>query len=219
LTRCALLGNTAVMVLHREVTMRAVRCLLALAVLAAALPALADDCMVDRAALLALSPDQFDQDLAGGWRPLAEKPGCQLAAADLIAAYRAQPKADGIGLLAWHEAQVRAELGQTPQAVALMKSAYKPAAQDRAGWNLYVDGSIAFLQQDRAALQQARDALARIDTPPGMTVVDGVLIINQNGTEQRIPWPPNLDVLEGLMRCFGKPYRDAYRMACRTPGG
>jgi len=66
LTRRALLANTSVMVLHREVTMRAVRCLLALAVSLAALPALAEDCVVDRAALLALSPDQFDQDLAGG---------------------------------------------------------------------------------------------------------------------------------------------------------
>ena len=107
--------------------MRAVRCLLALAVSLAALPALAEDCVVDRAALLALSPDQFDQDLAGGWRPTAEKPACQLAAADLIAAYRTQPKAAGNTTLIWHEAQVRAEAGQDAQAVALMRQTYKPA--------------------------------------------------------------------------------------------
>ncbi|REM04450.1 hypothetical protein DSI28_13020, partial [Mycobacterium tuberculosis] len=73
--------------------MHGTRSLLLLALSAAACPAFAVDCAVDRAAMLALTPEQFDQDLRGGWRPMAEKAQCQLAAADLIAAYRAQPRA------------------------------------------------------------------------------------------------------------------------------
>jgi len=191
--------------------------LLALAMGASTAAASEPACAVDRSAMLALSVEAFDQDMGGGWRALDARPGCQQAAADLLAAYRAQPKASGIMLLVWHEAQIRADLGQTAQAVALMQQSYKPAAQDRAGWNLYVDGSIAFLQQDRTALQQARDALALITPPADMPVVDGMLILNDNGNEQRIPWPPNLNVLDGLMHCFDKPYREAYGMACRAP--
>jgi len=199
--------------------MRTVRCLLALAVSAVALPALADDCVVDRAALLALSPDAFDQDLAGGWRPMAEKPACQLAAADLIASYRAQPKAAGNTTLIWHEAQVRAEAGQDAQAVALMRQTYKPAP-DAGGWNPYVDASIALIEKNKPALLSARAALAAVPVPPEANVKDGFFSFTlPSGETMKVAWPPNLDVVDAFVRCFGKPYRDAYGMACRTPGG
>jgi hypothetical protein len=44
-------------------------------------------CDYDRARLLALDETQFDQ-YESGWRALASKPGCDLAAADLLRDYR-----------------------------------------------------------------------------------------------------------------------------------
>ena len=182
--------------------------------------AAAPDCAVDHSAMMALSVDDFDQDMDGGWRALADRPGCRQAAAELIAAYRRLDRAAGVSLLAWHEAQIRAGLGQTAQAIALMEQAYKPAAQDRAGWNLYVDGSLAFLRGDRAALQQARAGLAGIAPPPGLAVSDGHITASVNGKDARIPWPPNLEVLDGLLRCFDRPYDEAYGSRdCRAPAG
>jgi hypothetical protein len=41
------------------------------------------------------------------------------------------------GLLFWHEAQIRADAGQYPEAIALMGHAYKRVEEDNAGWNPY----------------------------------------------------------------------------------
>ena len=30
-------------------------------------------------------------------------------------------------------------------------------------------------------------------------------------------WPPNIDVIEGLLRCWDEPYRVAYGQECRQP--
>jgi hypothetical protein len=45
-------------------------------------------CAHDRAALLALPPDKFDQDPKGGWRTLENKLKCAAVAADLLEEYR-----------------------------------------------------------------------------------------------------------------------------------
>lgn len=68
--------------------------ILFLAVLAAcaAIPP-ANRCSHDKEALLALDENAFDQDLSnggGGWRKIGNVPGCELAAAELISAYRAK---------------------------------------------------------------------------------------------------------------------------------
>ncbi len=176
------------------------------------------DCPVDHAAMMALSVDAFDQDMEGGWRALDNRKGCQATAADLIADYRRLPKAQGIGLLAWHEAQIRAGLGQSERAIALMRESYKTEAEDKAGWNPYVDGTIAFLRKDRAALEQARARLATVTPPPGMEVKDGHFTMSVDGEPVRVPWPLNLNVLDGLLRCFDKDYTTAYGTpACRSP--
>ena len=39
------------------------------------------------------------------------------------------------------------------------------------------------------------------------------------GQKVDVAWPPNLDVLDGLRRCFGKPYLEAYGTVCRNPEG
>lgn len=198
--------------------MHGTRSLLLLALSAAACPAFAEDCAVDRAAMLALSPEQFDQDLEGGWRPMAEKAQCQLAAADLIAAYRAQPKAAGNTTMIWHEAQMRAEAGQDAQAVALMRQTYRPAP-DAGGWNPYVDASIALIDKDRAALAAARAALAALPAPPEANVKDGFFSFTMpSGEVMQVAWPPNLDIVDAFVRCFGQSYQQAIsHQACRHP--
>lgn len=176
------------------------------------------DCRYDRARLLALDENQFDQDMSGGWRALASTPGCALVAADLLHDYREAHHKES-GLLFWHEAQVRADAGQYPQAIALMKQAYKPAEADKAGWNLYVDATIAFLRRDRAALEQARAKLAAVQPPVGAgipPVINGYMEAEfADGSKRKIRWPINIDVVEGLESCFDKPYVEAYGDVCR----
>ena len=177
-------------------------------------------CEVDRARMLALDEAQFDQDMTGGWRALADKPGCNPAAADLIRDWR-QKHGVSPGLLIWHEAQLRASADQTLEAIALMTQARRgPGVPDKSGWNIYVDASIAFLRKDMAALQQQRTKLAAVAPPSGpnapVTVVDGYFDIEMgNGETMKMRWPPNIDVVDGLIACFDKPYAEAYRSECQ----
>jgi hypothetical protein len=175
-------------------------------------------CAYDRARLLALDENQFDQDMSGGWRELSSIPGCALVAADLLHDYREAHHKDS-GLLFWHEAQVRADAGQYPEAITLMKRAYKPAEEDKAGWNPYVEATIAFLRRDKAAFEQARLKLAAVQPPVGAgipPVINGYMEAEfADGSKRKIRWPINIDVVEGLENCFDKPYFEAYRDVCR----
>ena len=58
-------------VTNTEVEMMLLSFALAAAMGAAAEPPKAPDCSYDRAAMLAMEPGRFDQDLEGGWRSLA----------------------------------------------------------------------------------------------------------------------------------------------------
>lgn len=186
----------------------------------AAQPLSSSECGVDRERLLALDEARFDQDMAGGWRAIADKPGCNVAAADLIRDWRRQHGVSP-GLLIWHEAQLRAAAGQTPEAISLMSQARRgPDVPDKSGWNIYVDASIAFLRKDMAALQRQRAKLAAVAPPSGpnapVTVVDGYFDIDMgNGETMKMRWPPNIDVVDGLIACFDKPYAEAYRSECQ----
>lgn len=177
------------------------------------------NCTYDRSALLALSEDKFDQDMAGGWRTLAATPGCDLVAADLLRDYR-QAHANEAGIMYWHEGQLRASAGQYAQAIPLLDHARRPPG-DRNGWNPYVDATIAFLRRDKPALERARQALAAVPPPVGANVPevkDGYMEIDLVGGEKRkVRWPLNIDVVEGLLKCFDKPYKEAYgEVGCRT---
>jgi len=179
----------------------------------------APDCTHDRARLLALDRLQFDQDMRGGWRPLSAKRGCELAAADLLRDYR-QAHADEDGMLYWHEGQLRANAGQYAQAIPLLEHARKPAGTpDKAGWNPYVDATVAFLRRDRAALARAHRTLAAVPPPSGEgapVLKDGYVELDMdNGEKWKMRWPLNIDVIEGLEKCFDKPYAEAYGNACR----
>ena len=176
----------------------------ALSLQAASPPAAPDPCQVDRDAMLALGMNAFDQDHQGGWRPLSERPGCEGAAADLIRDYRAFLQ-DRLPILYWHEGQLRAKVGQTDAAIRLMDRTRRDPGDERAPWwNAYVDATLAFLRGDRPALSAARVRLAAVPRPA------------DTPAERR--WPPNLAVVDGLIRCFGRPYREAYfDAACQRP--
>lgn len=177
-------------------------------------------CEHDRAGLLALDENRFDQDFTGGWRTLAEKPACRLVAADLIRDYRLAHGNEAV-LLYWHEAQLRAFAGQYKAAIDLMERSRHPADPRTADWNAYVDASIAFLRKDRPALDQARQKLASVPFPADKglpPLKDGVLELPmEDGKTMRVRWPANIDVVDGLVQCFDKPYEEAYGSACRPP--
>ena len=180
----------------------------------------AKNCAYDRARMLALDENQFDQNLSGGRRTLSSTPGCELAAADLLHDYREAHHKDS-GLLYWHEAQVRAFAGQYKEAIALMQHSYKPIEHDRAGWNPYVDATIAFLRKDSGALEQARVKLATVPPPPKDAdmppLINGYMEMKlPDGTTHKFRWPPNIDIVEGLQKCFGMPYVEAYKDTCRS---
>ena len=161
-------------------------------------------CEVDYGAMMALRIDAFDQDMNGGWRPLARRPECRDEAAELIRVYRefVEPR---IRLLYWHEGQIRAGLGQHDAAIALFEKSRRDD-EDEYGWNHYVDATIAFLRGDRISLESARARLASSRIP-------------DRGPDWRgFAGPMNLDVVDGFIRCFGRPYEEAYGTpACRQP--
>ena len=187
--------------------------------LAAAQPAeppveAAPDCSYDLETMLELDRQAFDQDMKGGWRPLAMKDGCEIAAAELIREWRHE-KREHEGILYWHEAQMRAFAGQSAEAVALFQLTYKPPEFDEDfGWNHYVSGSIAFLLRDRDHLRRSIEGLKSIPAPSEASVT------RPDGTVVQLSWPPNLDVLEAFERCWEKSYSEAYATAeCRNPKG
>jgi len=177
----------------------------------------ADRCEHDRDALLALDENAFDQDPSGGWRAIADRPGCELVAADLLAAYRAKyPNAGSI--LAWHEGQLRAGAGQYAGAIPLLESARQPIEEDFAGWNHYVDATLAFLRRDKEGLLAARERLAAVEYPQNLPPLkDGYMEIPAGPGQPAVKmrWPLNLDVVDGLVRCFDEPYSKAYDGSCR----
>lgn len=181
--------------------------------------AVMDKCSYDKAAMLALDENAFDQDTSnggGGWRKISNIPGCEAAAADLIAAYRKEHSLDK-AILKWHEGQMRAFAGQTAQAIELLSSARKDEPSQDA-WNLYVDATVAFLRKDQPALLESMDALKRVPAPESFGPVKGgyVEVSMQNGQKTKMRWPMNIDVVKGLVACFDKPYGEAYGSACRS---
>lgn len=184
--------------------------LIALMTLAMAQAQPADPCAYDRATLLALSPAAFDQDLEGGWRTLSEKPECTATAADLLAAYRrahwGELTPGELHINFWHEGQLRAGLGQTEAATRLMMAGVNPETPN-SGFSDYALGTIAFLHQDRSGLLAARERLAATPKPADF---DRAAERFKATYGFDLKWPVNLDVLDGLIACFGRPYNDAY---------
>ena len=159
------------------------------------------DCSYDREAMLALDEAAFDQDLDGGWRILAREPECREAAADLIREYREFHSTEQT-IIYWHEAQMRAMVGDYEAAIPLMKSAYEPPEYDFFGWNLYVDATIAFLNSDKASLREAHEALVNLPYPD-----EEILPV---AARDDLDWPMNLRFVERFIACFELSYQEAY---------
>jgi hypothetical protein len=170
----------------------------------------AEGCAYDRAAMLAMDFDHFDQDRSG-WRSIGQAPGCFLAGAELIADYRkAHPRlsvgdADG---LRWHEGQLRALAGDKTRAIPLLADSNHDG--DSAN-QAYADATVAFLRQDRPALVAARRRLAGLP-PPADFQASAEAFRTQTGRE--LTWPLNLDIVDRLLACFDRPYAEAYGGAC-----
>lgn len=164
-------------------------------------------CAVDRSRVLTMDQQSFDQGPTG-WREIA-RPGCYTIAADLIRDWR-NLNAPNSTILFWHEGQMRANANDYRQAIVLFARARKQPGEEMAkAWNIYVDGSIAFLSADRQALERARAMLARTKKPRDFAPSDSA------DKPIAVPWPPNLGVLDSLRRCWGQSYRTAY--SCRLP--
>lgn len=157
--------------------------------------------------MLRLSHQDFDQNETKGWRSVSAKPECRIAAADLIREYR---KANSGKLLPhqlhlnyWHEGQLRAIEGQTDAAVPLLLAGANPDSID--GFPHYAMATVAFLQRDLSALKAARARLAALPVPEWFEATK-----RDAPAAREMRWPLNLDVVDGLIKCFGKPYSEAY---------
>jgi hypothetical protein len=176
------------------------------------------ECAYDREATLALDFVAFDQTEGKGWRPLYDAE-CFIDAAELLRDWQARHRGDFdrteprdrfmLGSLVWHEAQNWADGGRTDVALPLFENAYRTGeGSAEVAWNLYVDGTLAFLRRNRGALEAAIAELAVLPQPPGWDKARGA-----DGQPISMPWPQNLDVLQGLLRCWEEPYVVAY--VCR----
>jgi len=136
--------------------------------------------------------------------------GCKAAAADLLEAYRDANRAimtsDDLHANYWHEGQIRAALDQRDRAIRLLLAGVNPNSPSTA-FAEYALGTVAFLNNDRPALLAARARLAALPAPAGFAD-DMVEAKQKYGMD--LVWPINLDVLDGLIACFGEPYRKAY---------
>jgi hypothetical protein len=145
-------------------------------------------CAYDLRKKLALSQTDFDRDTEKGWREVASRPGCEIAAAELIKIFR-EHNGSNAKILVWHEGQLRAVSGETRRAIELFQASRREG-EDPYGFNIYTDASIAFLRNDYKSLVTLRRKLAAVDWPGGDN--------------------PNLRVVDGFVRCFGRSYRDVY---------
>ncbi len=169
------------------------------------------DCSYDLEAMLTLDRHAFDQDLPdGGWRRLS-RDGCHEAAAELIREWR-HAKRDHASILYWHEGQMRAYAGQTKEAIALFELTRSSQDEDaNFGWNHYVDGTVAFLRQNRKQLDRAMERLAAVPEPETNSLT------RPDGTVVTMSWPPNINVLRRFEYCWGHTYADAYGSEDCTP--
>ncbi|MGB3796676.1 MAG: hypothetical protein WA957_10295 [Alteraurantiacibacter sp.] len=175
------------------------------------------ECSYDREEELSRDVVSFDQTEGRGWRPLYDA-GCYIEAAELLRDWQlehgedfdlANPRDRSLArILVWHEAQMWAFGERTELAVPIFEETY--SEEESAGaWNLYVDGTLAFLSRDKLGLETAIKKLAAIPKPPGWDSAVGA-----DGQPISLPWPQNLDVLQALSRCWDQAYSVAY--VCRN---
>ncbi len=98
----------------------------------------------------------------------------------------------------FHLGQSLAHAGRNAEAARVIATARRETEVGGLKWNLYVQGTVAFLLRDKAALQAAYAALAAETGPSNAT---------------------NAGVLAGMMHCWDKPYSEASTLECITASG
>ncbi len=159
--------------------------------------------------MLNMDLDTFDQS-DKGWRSLLHKGGCDGSAVTIIKEYMsAHPdlSADQRPQLLWHEGQILAGSNRYDESLAVFRSIHETEDSLR----LYQAATIAFLQRDKKALLAARTELAALPEPPDFAAAAKVF---KEKTGETLAWPENLDVVDGLIRCFSSSYRVAYGDQC-----
>ncbi len=144
-----------------------------------------------------LGYDEFDQKPHRGWRAFADKQRYAEAAVVIENYLQRHGGLDfsQIVNLHFHAAQNHAFHGTDEAIQAALKHLKQSRYQNRkenflVRWNDYVDATEAFLRKDLSALKAARERIAK-----GPETESGI---------------PNLDVVDQLIRGFGKTYREAY---------
>lgn len=146
---------------------------------------------------LSMEPYEFDQG-ENGWRELDED-GKFLEAAQIIATYlelnkdkvknytRESPELGNV--MVFHAGQLYATAGPEyySEALSFLRDSFRP--QDE-GWNLYVKGTIAFLDGNKQTLDECLNALTKID-PKHVRVT--VLNKLKKGLEQAITYQQAYD--------------------------
>lgn len=138
-----------------------------------------------------MSWQEFDQTNGKFWRELADVRRFREAAELIERFLKLHPEVKGVNAanMRFHAAQCLAMAGENEAALAQLKLA-RHSSESTPGmrWNVYVDGTAAFLSGDRQSLISAHETLAK----------GGV--INK----------PNICVLDRLLANFGKTYAEAY---------
>lgn len=163
----------------------------------------------EREVMLKLSFKQFDQQQDSGWRPLYAKQ-CYVQAAALLDAYmkRHPDTVRQQYMLPFHTGQMFALAGQYGKAIDYMRKGYTDRKSSTIDWNAFVDANIAFLEHDHSNLLKKRN---RINRQPPLSEGPGV-------PAWAVGKKMNLDVVDGFLACFDKPYADAYGDKCREQG-
>ena len=177
--------------------------LAALLLLTPAVRCLASGCEFSPAELdkvLALDYAAFDQTENQGARLYAAK-GCHLQAAQLTDVWQLHHQSTleswQARVLHFHAGQLYAQASKDSYGIAVAR--FQKSSDPREppsspfGWNAYVAATIAFLQGD---LEAAKTQLL-------------LLRAKKNEANDK-----NIAVVEALIKCFGRPYLEAYSPAC-----
>jgi hypothetical protein len=180
-------------------------------------PASARTCDYDLGVFLKQDFETFDQS-QNGWRKISALKGCEEAAANLIGHYRSHHglhvdkmklsdenrEYTSASTLFFHEAQLRAEIGQ----ISVAKDYFRLSMHESFGdWNLYVKATLAFLEKDRAELRRLRHKLSTLPVPQDFTYIDAD---GKRKSGKPDWWPANLKILDSFLNCFDKSYAEAY---------
>ena len=165
--------------------------------------------------LMALDYRAFDQDFTGGWRLIDDQEDCKQTAINMLDSYTARHEYEykqQRSTLIWHTGQVLASTGQYEDAIHYFKQTYNTEA-NHAEWNLYVDGTIAFLNKDKPRLIMLRDKLAVMPVSEKLKAARRKFLKdNPNVTmpDDFVDAHQNLSVMNDFITCFDKPYNIDY---------